>query len=151
MTDATPPVETILVPVDGSEESITAVEYATAIAEKYDASLHVLYVLGEEIVRGIETDTIDREAVADEAAAFVDVTEEIANDAGVPVTSSTAYGFSTTQKTRHPGSAILDCAEDVDADFIVVPREPSPDEPGEILERAAEYVLLYASQPVLST
>lgn len=151
MTDATPSVETVLVPVDGSEESITAVEYATAIAEKYDASLHVLYVLGEEVVRGIETDTIDREAVADEAAAFVDVTEEIADDAGVSATSSTAYGFSTTQKTRHPGSAILDCAEDVDADFIVVPREPSPDEPGEILERAAEYVLLYASQPVLST
>ncbi|WP_336345273.1 universal stress protein [Halalkalicoccus ordinarius] len=151
MTDATPSIETVLVPVDGSEESITAVEYATAIAEKYDASLHVLYVLGEEVVRGIETDTIDREAVADEAAAFVDVTAEIADEAGVPVTSSTAYGFSTTQKTRHPGSAILDCAEDVDADFIVVPREPSPDEPGEILERAAEYVLLYASQPVLST
>lgn len=151
MTDATPSVETILVPVDGSEESITAVEYATAIAEKYDASLHALYVLGEEVVRGIETDTIDREAVADEAAAFVDVVEGIADEAGVPVTSSTAYGFSTTQKTRHPGSAILDCAEDVDADFIVVPREPSPDEPGEILERAAEYVLLYASQPVLST
>ena len=151
MTDATPSVETILVPVDGSEESITAVEYATAIAEKYDAGLHALYVLGEEVVRGIETETIDREAVADEAAAFVDVVEGIAVEAGVPVTSSTAYGFSTTQKTRHPGSAILDCAEDVDADFIVVPREPSPDEPGEILERAAEYVLLYASQPVLST
>jgi nucleotide-binding universal stress UspA family protein len=151
MHDTPLSVETVLVPVDGSEESVTAVEYAAAIAEKYDAGLHVLYVLGEEVVRGIETDTIDREAVADEARSFIESAEGIAADVGVPVSSSTAYGFSITQKTRHPGSAVLDCAEDVAADFLVVPRESAPEEPGEILERAAEYVLLYASQPVLST
>lgn len=144
-------VETVLVPVDGSDESVTAIEYAVAIAEQYGASIHVVYVLGEEIVRGIETDTLDREAVASEAESFVETATGIADEAGVAVTSSTAYGFSTTQKTRHPGSAVLDCADEVDADFLVIPREPSTDGPGDVLERAAEYVLLYASQPVLST
>ncbi|ADJ16356.1 universal stress protein [Halalkalicoccus jeotgali] len=144
-------VETVLVPVDGSDESVTAIEYAVEIAEKYDAAVHVVYVLGEELVRGIETDTVDREAVASEAEAFAEAASETAAGTGVEVTSSSAYGFSRTQKTRHPGSAVLDCAEEVDADFLVIPREPSTDGPGDVLERAAEYVLLYASQPVLST
>lgn len=151
MHDAPLSVDIVLVPVDGSEESVTAVEYAVAIAEKYDASVHVLYILDEGIVRGIETDTLDVSVIAEETGAFVQDATAIAAESGVSASSSTAYGFSTTQKTRHPGSVVLDAVEDVDADFIVVPREPMADEPGEILDRAAEYVLLYASQPVLST
>lgn len=151
MQDSSPTVETVLVPVDGSEESVRAVEYATAVAERYGASVHVLYVLGEEVIRGIETDTIDRDAVIDETSAFVETAESITADADVRASHSTAYGFSTTKKSRHPGIVVLDCAEDIDADFIVIPRESVTQEPGEILERTAEYVLLYASQPVLST
>ncbi len=144
-------VETVLVPVDGSDESVTAVEYAASIAAAYGASIHVVYVLGEEVVRAIETGTVDEAAVADETEAFVETATGIAREADVPVATSTAYGYSTTQKTRHPGSAVLDCAESIDADFLVIPRMSTYDEPGEVLERAAEYVLLYASQPVLST
>lgn len=151
MHDAPLSVDIVLVPVDGSEESVAAVEHAVAIAEKYDASVHVLYILDEGIVRGIETDTLDVSVIAEETGAFVQDAAAIAAESGVSASSSTAYGFSTTQKTRHPGSVVLDAVEDVDADFIVVPREPMADEPGEILDRAAEYVLLYASQPVLST
>ncbi len=152
MSDPEPlTVETVLVPVDGSDESVTAIEYAVAIAEKYEAAVHVVYVLGEETVRGIETGTVDREAIAADTEAFADAATEIAEGTGVEVASSSAYGFSTTRKTRHPGSAVLDCAEEVDADFLVIPREPATDGPGDVLERAAEYVLLYASQPVLST
>jgi nucleotide-binding universal stress UspA family protein len=75
---------------------------------------------------------------------------DYATERDVHISHSTAYGFSTRVKTRHPGSAILDTAEEVEADFIVVPREPVSGDPGEVLEKAAEYVLLYASQPVLS-
>ena len=144
-------VETVLVPVDGSDESVTAIEYAVAIAEKYDASIHVVYVLGEEAVRAIETGTVDEEAVAEDTEAFAETATELAEGTGVAVSSSSAYGFSTTQKTRHPGSAVLDCAEDAGADFLDIPRGATTDGSGDVLERAAEYVLLYASQPVLST
>ena len=147
-----PPVEVrqVLVPVDGSDESTQAGEYAVAIADRYDADVHAVYVLGEEAVRGIETGALDREAVAADARSFLDEIEALADEHGVAATSSTAYGFSTTRKTQHPGSVVLDTAEEVDADFLVVPREPLTGEPGEVLEKAAEYVLLYASQPVLS-
>ncbi|WP_115865601.1 universal stress protein [Halorussus litoreus] len=143
-------VDTVLVPVDGSDESVEAVEYAAAVAEQYGAEVHALYVLGEEIVRGIEGGAVDEDDVLADTETFMDTVRDLAEEYGVAVSTSNAYGFSTTRKTQHPGSAVLDTAEDVDADFLVIPREPLSGEPGEVLEKAAEYVLLYASQPVLS-
>jgi nucleotide-binding universal stress UspA family protein len=143
-------IDLVLVPVDGSEESTTAVEYAVAIAAEYDATVHTVYVLGEDVVRAIETGVVDEEEVAAETEAFTATAGEIAETHDVELTTSTAYGFSTRVKTRHPGSVVLDTAEDIEADFVVVPREPVSGDPGEVLEKAAEYVLLYATQPVLS-
>jgi nucleotide-binding universal stress UspA family protein len=143
-------VDTVLTPVDGSEESSLAVEYAVAVAAEYDAAVHAVYLLGEEVVRAIEDGTIDEERAVADHRSFVDSVADYATDRGVYISHSTAFGFSTRVKTRHPGSAILDTAEEVAADFIVVPREPVTGDPGEVLEKAAEYVLLYASQPVLS-
>ena len=148
--DSTVEMSAVLVPVDGSEESTRAVEYAVAIADRYDASVHALYVLGEQVARAIESGAVDEAEVAAENASYVEELEAIAEEAGVPLSNSVAYGFSTLRKTQHPGGVVLDCAEEMSADFIVIPREPLSGEPGEILEKAAEYVLLYASQPVLS-
>ncbi|NHN60972.1 MULTISPECIES: universal stress protein [Halorussus] len=150
MTEPPLEVDCVLVPVDGSDESAEAVEYALAVAEKYGASVHAMYVLGEELVRGIESGAVDEEDVVSETETFLGEVRATAADYDVAVSSSNAYGFSTTRKTQHPGSAVLDTAEDIEADFVVIPREPLSGEPGEVLEKAAEYVLLYASQPVLS-
>lgn len=149
---AEPPVEvnTVLVPVDGSDESVKAIEYAVSVADRYGADVHALYVFGEEVSRAIETGAIEEGDIIDETDSFIDGAHSIAEDAGVELGSSIAYGFSTRRKLQHPGSAVLDCADEIDADFIVIPREPLSGEPGEVLEKAAEYVLLYASQPVLS-
>ncbi len=143
-------VETVLVPVDGSDESATAVEYAVAVAERYDAGVHVVYVLGEEVVRGMATGAVEPGHVADGSRSFLAETEAVADEAGVPVATSTTAGFSTERLSQHPGSVVLDTAEDVGADFLVVPRESATGERAEVLEKTAEYVLLYASQPVLS-
>jgi len=140
-------VETILAPVDGSDESTTAVRYALAVAARYDAAVHAMYVLDEAATRAVETGSVDADSVRAETSAYRDDLADLADDAGVALRSSIAYGFSTRVKTRHPGSVVLDVADSDDADFLVVPREP---ESHESLERAAEYVLLYASQPVLS-
>ena len=143
-------IDLVLVPVDGSEESHEAVDYAIAVASEYDAAVHALYVLGEDRVRAIETGAVEKADVAADTESFTDSVAERADAAGVPHSNSIAYGFSTKVKTVHPGSVVLDTAEELDADFIVVPREPVSGDPGEVLEKAAEYVLLYASQPVLS-
>jgi len=143
-------VGTVLVPVDGSEDSATAAEYAVELADRYAAAVHAVYVYSEEVVRAIENDLVDDEEVSADARAFLDRIDEWADERGVQASSSTAYGFSTTRKTTHPGSVVLDTAEEVGADFLVIPREDRADEPGDVLEKAAQYVLLYASQPVLS-
>ncbi|PCR92336.1 universal stress protein [Natrinema ejinorense] len=150
--DASEPftVDTVLAPVDGSDESATAVEYAVAVADRYDASVHALFVLGRGVVRGLDAGMVDETAIAENTQDFFDDIGKIAADAGVSLTTSVDDGFSQTRKTRHPGNVVLDTADEIDADFIVLPREPVTRAEAEVLEKAAEYVLSYASQPVLS-
>jgi nucleotide-binding universal stress UspA family protein len=146
---APPEVDTVLVPVDGSDESVTAAEYAATVAAEYGAALHAIYVLGETAARAVETSAVDSDDMAAEGRWLIDAVEAAIADAGVPVSHSVAYGFSTRRKLVHPGNVILDAAEQIDADFLVIPRE-SGHHSGDVLEKAAEHVLLYASQPVLS-
>jgi nucleotide-binding universal stress UspA family protein len=143
-------IDLVLVPVDGSDESTAAVEYAVTIAAEYDADVHTVFVLGEDVVRDIEGGVVEESDVAADSESFMASLADLAADVDVEVSTSMAYGFSTKVKTRHPGSVVLDTAEELEADFVVVPREPLSGDPGEVLEKAAEYVLLYASQPVLS-
>ncbi|ELY48657.1 MULTISPECIES: universal stress protein [Natronorubrum] len=152
MDDSEPfTVDTVLAPVDGSEESATAVEYAVAVADRYDATVHVLFVLGRGVVRGLNAGTVDEETVATDTQGFFDEIQAVADAADVPLVTAVDDGFSQTRKTRHPGNVTLDTADAIDADFIVLPREPVTDTAtSEVLEKAAEYVLAYASQPVLS-
>ena len=147
-----PPVaiDRVLAPLDGSEEALTAAEYALAIADRYDADVHALHVIGETVAHDIRTGEVDEAAVAADTEEFMDAIQALADEYDVALSHSEAYGFLTSQLTHHPGSVILDAADEVAADFLVVPREPVSGEPDEVLGKAAEYVLMYASQPVLS-
>lgn len=145
-------IDLVLAPVDGSTQSEQAAEYALAIADAYDADLHLLFVLDETLVRGIDAGEVDADAVADEHHDFATSVEQRLADRGheADLHHSTAAGFSPSSLRQSPGSVILDVAEDIDADFLVVPREPASEEPEEAIGRAALYVIEYASQPVLS-
>ena len=148
--DAPVEIDTVLVPIDGSDESLEAVEYGVAIAGRYDAVIHVVYVLGDEVNRAIAAGVVDEEEVVAESQAMFETVGDRAAAAAVSMTHSIAYGFSQQRLTVHPGSVILDSAEQIDADFLVIPRESGRQASADVLEKAAEYVLLYASQPVLS-
>lgn len=141
-------IETVLVTVDGSRESLGAAEYAVGVSERYDADVHALYVLDEEIIERLKSDDRDHDAIAEEMEAFFDEAREIVGDH--TFSYSMAYGYTTSELSRHPGRVILDTAVEIDADFIIVPREPVSGEPGEVLGKAAQHVLAYAEQPVLS-
>lgn len=142
-------VETVLAPVDGSDASTSAIECAIELAERYDASVHALFVLGRELMLGIDAEAVDEATVAETARTYLEDVRAYADREGVSVTTSTVHGFSSAQLTHHPGSVVLDAADEIDADFIVLPQT-RVDEPATVLERVAEYVLGYASQPVLS-
>lgn len=124
-------IDTVLVPIAETEASARALQYAVALADRYDSAIHALYVLDSETseLRGEQLMVATRAAAGD-----------------VPLTFSSAYGFSTSKLTHHPGSVVLDVCEEIDADFIVIPREP----PARTLGKVAGYVVQYASEPVLS-
>ncbi|MFC3960187.1 universal stress protein [Halovivax cerinus] len=142
-------VETILAPVDGSDASTNAVEHAVELADRYDATVHVLFVLGREVVLGMDADAVAEDDVAQNVQTYLADVRSYADERAISITTSTVHGFSRERKTTHPGSVVLDTADDIDADLVVVPR-PSTDGPATVLETVAEYVLGYASQPVLS-
>ncbi|EMA38561.1 universal stress protein [Halococcus hamelinensis] len=141
-------VETVLAPVDGSEDSERAAEYALAIAERYEARVHVLYVFNEILGQRVALDGVEADAAVERSESFMATIEDRAED--VPVSHSTAFGFSPTMKSLHPGKAVLDAADDAEIDFIVLPRVSVSGTPETSLEKAAGFVVDYATQPVLS-
>lgn len=143
-------VDTVLAPVDGSEAAMDAVEYAVTIAERYDAVVHALYLLGETAATALREGQVEAAAVAERGEQVMAGVRATADASGVPVDHSSAAGFSLDRLSQHPGSVILDVSEMLDADFVVVPREPVTGDPEAVIEKAAEYVLAHASQPVLS-
>ncbi|MFC7249130.1 universal stress protein [Halomicroarcula sp. GCM10025324] len=141
-------IDLVLVPVDGSEQSERAAEYAIAVAERYGADLHVLFVLDERLRRDIDAGRVDPKEIAEDHRTFTDsVLEAFDHGEERTLCTSTATAFSEGRLLQTPGSVVLDVAEDIGADFVVVPRERGGEE---AIGRAAQYVLEYASQPVLS-
>jgi len=145
-------IDTVLVPVDDTEEAERAVEYAVAIAQRYGASIHILHIVDDSVARAIQRGDIDADAVAEEHRAFMAAVRELTRDADgdVEASQSSAAGFSAERLSRHPVNVVLDSAEEIGSDMIVVPRESTNDAPGAMLGKVAQHVLSYASQPVLS-
>jgi len=143
-------IDRVFAPLDASDASMPAIEYAVAIADRYHADIHVLYVLSDTIAQGIDAGDLDPETVVSDTREFMRDVEDLAGDHDIETSHSTAFGFVSSELTHHPGSVILDTADEIDADFVVVPREPVDGDPDAVLGKAAEYVLMYASQPVLS-
>jgi nucleotide-binding universal stress UspA family protein len=141
-------IDTVLVPVDGTDAAMNAVEYGVAIADRYEASVHALYLLGENAATAIDDGSIDATAVADRGEEVMDGVRAVAGD--IPIDHSSACGFSVSRLSQHPGTVILDVAEMLDVGFVVVPRQPVTGDSEAVIEKAAEYVLAHASQPVLS-
>lgn len=57
-------IDLVLAPVNGSDESETAVEYALALADRYGADLHLVHVLKERVVRGLDAGDVAASSLA---------------------------------------------------------------------------------------
>lgn len=77
MTDATMDVDHVLAPIDGSDCSFRALEFATGLAAEYDASLNVVHVTDEHTAA---TDDLQTRAGRLLEAAGVETTVEILVD-----------------------------------------------------------------------
>jgi nucleotide-binding universal stress UspA family protein len=108
----------ILFPTDGSEESARVFEHALGLAAAHGATLSALYVVDDSVPYGdIEGGTVNwepvLEAMREDGREAVTALETRAADAGVDFEGEVREG-GVIHRT------ILDCADEVGADLIVM-------------------------------
>ncbi|WP_255150179.1 universal stress protein [Halorarius halobius] len=131
----------ILLPTDGSKASSTAAEAAVALADQFDAELHVIHVLRD--LTSPEADGVDPPGYGEEA---VRAAVELAASAGVEATRR----IITNRTSIH--QAILTYTDDHGIDCIVMgTRGRSGLSPGRaLLGSVAELTLRESPVPVMT-
>ncbi|MEF8777582.1 MAG: universal stress protein [Natronomonas sp.] len=136
----------ILLPTDTSAGSDRAIEHAIDAAERYDAELHVLYVVdtdtynsysGDEYVHEFEGLESALEQAGEEA---VEEILETASNAGIEAEGVVEHGV--------PHEEILAYAESADAGLIVIGSKNRSGEYRRLLGSVAERVTRMAERPV---
>jgi len=134
--------ETILTPVDGSAPSEAAADHAIRLARDADATLSVVSVVDVEALSAAKLDT---EALLDgyeaEAERHVAAVADRARESGVDVETAVIRGA--------PYRAILDRAEAVDADLVVMGSHGRRGLERYLLGSTTERVLRLSPAPVL--
>jgi nucleotide-binding universal stress UspA family protein len=96
----TRPIRKIMVYIDGSEQSITAAQYAIVLAKALGAELYALYVVDTRALAELVKSRIFLEAEQDEyrrdldgdATRYLNHVRELARRKGVPVSAEKASG-----------------------------------------------------------
>jgi nucleotide-binding universal stress UspA family protein len=132
--------DTILVSVDGSDGSNRAIEHALTLAERFDATVHALYVVdthryGETALSSAELVISELE---DRGAALLDELAANADNRGVAVETRCCHGL--------PSAEILEHAARVDADVVVLGSRGHSRRP--TLGSVADRVVTHADRPV---
>jgi nucleotide-binding universal stress UspA family protein len=104
--------EHILVPVDGSEASMDAVEHAAALADSHGAVLHVL--------NAAEPQAAVESAGVDIVGVMEDIGQEAIDDAETNAAEQGVEDVRTSLVHGTPHRSIIDYAEDNDVDLIVM-------------------------------
>lgn len=131
----------VLIPIDGSDQSEEALEHA--IREYPDAELIVLHVI--DVVSGLYVDGYldyreTRENQEKRAEALLSDTADLAKSHGRDVTTETVVG--------QPATSIVEAAEDMDADLIVIGSHGRSGVSRILLGSVAETVIRRAPVPV---
>lgn len=108
--------ETILIPTDGSDASMAAVEQGVEIAAKFDATVHFLHVvdLGTEMSSSAVGNIADElsESLEETATQALDAAAQRAEEAGVEADRTILEGF--------PHETIAEYSREHDIDCIVL-------------------------------
>jgi len=137
----------ILLSTDGSPASTDAESHALDLAAAHDAELHVLYVVDENVYNAYSGDEYVDEAEGPEHGLEEHGEETIADlrarasDAGVDCVDAMRHG--------RPSDAIVDYADEEDADLLVLGTKRRPDEYRALLGSVTNRVLRLTSRPAL--
>ena len=134
-------IETVVLATDGSQSAKRAVVMALDLAERFDATVHALYVL--------DSDELDAtpEGLRDEVRTAL---EETGDRALADVESSTSRPIVTAIRRGRPEIVIVDYAREHDADIVAVGTRGRHGEHRLLLGSVAEAVVRSCPVPVLS-
>ncbi|GAB4544606.1 MAG: universal stress protein [Thermodesulfovibrionia bacterium] len=141
-SECTGEYKSILVPFDGSEFSKKALERACELSKIDHADVTVLYVIPryEEMIEFFRTDSIKR-AMLDEANRILEGAKAIAKGKGITIAA--------TVKEGHAGDNIIETAEILKNDLIVIGTYGWKGVNRAIMGSTTERVIMNASCPVL--
>lgn len=139
--------DSILLPTDGTAGSEGAIEHAIELAALSDATLHVLYVVDEDVYAAYPGDEYVDEheglerALEREGRDAIETAVRRASSAGVETVDALEYGV--------PHEAIRSYLDDHDVDLSVMGTRERPDEYRRVLGSVTQRVSRLARQPVL--
>ncbi|MFB6121639.1 MAG: universal stress protein [Halobacteriaceae archaeon] len=133
--------DTLVIATDGSESVRRAVEVALDIAERFDASVHALYVVDEG-----EVESSPSELRAD----LEDALRERGETATARVRDRAERDVETAVREGRPASAISGYAREVDADVVAVGTRGRHGENRFLVGSVAERVVRSCPVPVLT-
>lgn len=137
----------ILVPVDGSPTAFKAVDKAVDLAKAFDGKVTVIYVIDPYPFTGVGTDFAYGQATylsaaTAEANDSIRAARERIEAAGVPLES-------TVVENHTPWRGIIETANAIEADLIVMGSHGRRGLEKMVLGSVAQRVLQHADQPVL--
>ena len=133
--------ETVVIATDGSESAKRAITTAVDIADKFDATVHALYVIDEDEIESCP------ESVREQLATAI---RELGDDALSFVGKQAGHGVVTATREGDPTSEIISYADEVGADVIVMGTRGRHGEHAFLLGSVAESVVRRSPTPVLT-
>jgi len=136
--------DTVLVPTDGSEHSVRAAEHGRYLAERFDATLHVLAVVDVEAAAGVfdvglEEGFVDR--LEEQGRAAIDTVEAALDDVDQ---------LETALVRGEPSAAILDYAAEQGVELIAMGTHGRTGLDRYVTGSVTERVVRRAEVPVLT-
>ena len=136
--------ETVVIATDGSESARRGVRMALDIADRFDATVHALYVVDTDEIETSPEDAREQlresiQAAGEDALSFV-ASEGNAGD----------HDVVTAIEHGDPATEIIEYAEDVDADVVAMGTRGRHGDHAFLLGSVAEAVVRRAPMPVLT-
>lgn len=142
---AVPDYEDVLLPTDGSEAALAAVDHGLAIADRFDARVHAVNVVHTPAATASADRSLSPEVMASLESAGEEVVSEVAaraEEAGVEVVTAVREG--TTAET------LLDYADEGGIDLITMGTAGRTGLSRYLLGSTTERVIRHAEPPVLA-
>jgi nucleotide-binding universal stress UspA family protein len=132
----------IPVPTDGSTGSAHIAMQAIDLAEQYDATVHVVYVVDEDVGSLLQSMKITEPELREYGQRAVEKVERMVQAHGVDVAAEVLEG--------DPATTILDYADEIDADLVVAGTHGRSGIERRLIGSVAERLVRRASCPVMT-